>query len=770
MKLAQSFFGSFVFLLLGLNGAYAADQRPVVTDPALNMDSQPHWHLGDPGREIGPEKALLYVKRVGDVDQIFMTDMTDPAHPQELQLTDSPGNKSDPVWGPKLAKIRVPSSAKFFNPFLNLNVPLGSTIRDEIFAKMDEIRATYNDPRNVKTYTDTWVIFYSASVVADKSVIMMKPVGRLLDKGSVQSYLMDIKVEIPLTQVKPALFKDQSYFKDSRPVVSFYRNHENDPFMAEFHALQRRVVSEKFQIAYIRQNDPNSGSVAVGSSPNMLYKLDIYPEFIDLDKFLRFVLYKNDAAGLKASYLKNNLTYAYSGNCVGGQNPLGDADHPEWFPDGQNLVFEFNQRIDGPLAKKQIATVHNREPNRACVNSSLVIHTHSDASHAFPRVSPVALFQGHVNFQYGILFDATDPAGHSSLGALVVELNMNLQFCNYNDLFSASPEMPLLFNGPVGVNRQHPVWARAPYLPAGKVVPVSEDVIQQNAYIAFEREEGGHYQIYGSEITFGKIPIVRDACGMGMIKPHRLFFAHLGIPSAFAGVANMPVPAAVFDEVPFTRCGGDHTWPEFTGNSTLNADGDFPFDASYLLADDSKHVMHLFDLPAPTDDTCSVVVPTCAEQHQGSPDTDADGVVDACDACPNDPLANAAGATCTNVCDVTPGSAGDGDSDGKADFCDNCSKAANADQADRDANGTGDVCDLVPDPNLCLEMGGQVQLLPADQMISCALGACPLTNANGEPYVIERNERTGMITIKGACSSLKLGVKSVGGGCSLRIP
>jgi hypothetical protein len=62
---------------------------------------------------------------------------------------------------------------------------------------------------------------------------------------------------------------------------------------------------------------------------------------------------------------------------------------------------------------------------------------------------------------------------------------------------------------------------------------------------------------------------------------------------------------------------------------------------------DISHVDFCYDAGDPT-------LPTCAQAHAGSPDTDGDGVVDACDNCPT---------------------------------------TMNANQADSDANGTGDACE-----------------------------------------------------------------------------
>ena len=112
--------------------------------------------------------------------------------------------------------------------------------------------------------------------------------------------------------------------------------------------------------------------------------------------------------------------------------------------------------------------------------------------------------------------------------------------------------------------------------------------------------------------------------------------------------------------------------------------------------------------------TLGPIDPTCSR----APDTDQDGVLDFQDNCqgtfnprqddtdndsgdpPYQPinLFPRAPLTGGDACDT------DDDGDGVVDVNDNCSKKVNRDQADRDADGVGDICD--PNPNVAAFSGG----------------------------------------------------------------
>ncbi len=77
-------------------------------------------------------------------------------------------------------------------------------------------------------------------------------------------------------------------------------------------------------------------------------------------------------------------------------------------------------------------------------------------------------------------------------------------------------------------------------------------------------------------------------------------------------------------------------------------------------------------------------------------DADADGTGDACEPPPPDKDGDGRDDAQDN-CPARPNAdQADGDKDGLGDACDNCPAKPNPDQADQDANGTGDACELVP--------------------------------------------------------------------------
>ena len=82
------------------------------------------------------------------------------------------------------------------------------------------------------------------------------------------------------------------------------------------------------------------------------------------------------------------------------------------------------------------------------------------------------------------------------------------------------------------------------------------------------------------------------------------------------------------------------------------------------------------------------------------PDADHDGLGDACDPCPNDPLNDADGDGICGSVDNCPNVANpdqkDSDGDGIGDACDNCPNTPNPDQLDSDGDGLGDACDNCP--------------------------------------------------------------------------
>ncbi|MCG9710742.1 MULTISPECIES: PHB depolymerase family esterase [unclassified Pseudoalteromonas] len=103
---------------------------------------------------------------------------------------------------------------------------------------------------------------------------------------------------------------------------------------------------------------------------------------------------------------------------------------------------------------------------------------------------------------------------------------------------------------------------------------------------------------------------------------------------------------------------------------------------------------------ADDDSSCAGPLQACKTTTEPNNDADNDGVLDGIDNCPN--VANADQADndndgIGNVCDSTPdGETSDSDSDGVSDSLDNCPLVANSEQLDSDADGVGDACDSTP--------------------------------------------------------------------------
>ncbi|HSA58738.1 MAG TPA: thrombospondin type 3 repeat-containing protein [bacterium] len=107
------------------------------------------------------------------------------------------------------------------------------------------------------------------------------------------------------------------------------------------------------------------------------------------------------------------------------------------------------------------------------------------------------------------------------------------------------------------------------------------------------------------------------------------------------------------------------------------------------------------DGDACTADSCD---PSTGEVTHAFLDVDGDGVCDALDPCPEDPLNDADGDGICDSQDPCPADpSNDADQDGLCGDADNCPSVANADQQDSNGDGVGDACVPLTDCPVCVE-------------------------------------------------------------------
>ncbi len=159
-------------------------------------------------------------------------------------------------------------------------------------------------------------------------------------------------------------------------------------------------------------------------------------------------------------------------------------------------------------------------------------------------------------------------------------------------------------------------------------------------------------------------------------------------------VCGVPKKVCLKQDVPNTlaqiTASGMLTYPLFfcKNETPLNEPSCVPYRDSYkagITADD-KDGDGVPDASDNCPDVFNAIRPVDADGKQA--DEDKDGKGDVCDKCPLD---------ATDAC--APPSADDLDGDGVANGADNCPEIANADQADADKDGKGDVCDPCPTAN-----------------------------------------------------------------------
>ncbi|MCA9541041.1 MAG: thrombospondin type 3 repeat-containing protein, partial [Myxococcales bacterium] len=127
--------------------------------------------------------------------------------------------------------------------------------------------------------------------------------------------------------------------------------------------------------------------------------------------------------------------------------------------------------------------------------------------------------------------------------------------------------------------------------------------------------------------------------------------------------------------------------PSVSNHGQQDADGDGLGDACDQCPNDPLN-------DADHDGICGVVDNCPSVSNHGQQDADGDGIGDACDL--NDADGDGVGDAMDNCPAIANPRQEDRDGDRLGDVCDNCASTANANQADGDGDGVGDACDVCP--------------------------------------------------------------------------
>jgi hypothetical protein len=163
-----------------------------------------------------------------------------------------------------------------------------------------------------------------------------------------------------------------------------------------------------------------------------------------------------------------------------------------------------------------------------------------------------------------------------------------------------------------------------------------------------------------------------------------------------------------------------------TLGGTVGTDQDI-FVARFALPDcNTNGIPDGQDIASGASDDCNVdgVPDECTIDADGDDDTD--GIINACDNCPDDANANQAdadndsvGDNCDNCLDQPNPDQTDADNDGLGNACDNCPNTFNPDQADADNDAIGDACEPPPPPPPAGPCGAGVGLTTLFTVIGC---------------------------------------------------